>query len=149
MDTRSAPARLRSLATWLLNQVSVTAHQVVARRMAGADTHRYHYSMLAALDELGPASQATLGRRCGLDRSDVAAGVADLAERKLVQRAPDPSDRRRNIVRITRAGVRHLGKLDQLVAAAQDELLEPLTAAERRQLVALLTRLADHHAPPA
>ncbi len=146
MDTRSAPARLRSLVSWLINQNSVTAHRLVARRLASVGAHRYHYAMLAALEEFGPASQAALGHRCGLDRSDVAAAVTDLAQRHLVERSADPLDRRRNIVRITPAGLRQLRTLDRLMAAAQDELLEPLPADERRQLVRLLTRLADHQA---
>lgn len=149
MDTRSAPARLRSLTSWLINQNAVTARNVVAARMAGTATRRYHYSMLAALDEFGPASQADLGRRCGLDRSDVTASVTDLAERDWVERATDPLDKRRNIVRLTKAGLKHLRALDRVVAEAQDELLEPLSAAEREQLNELLTRVADHHASTA
>jgi DNA-binding MarR family transcriptional regulator len=146
MDTRSAPTRLRSLASWLLNQNAVTARQLVAARLAGVSAHRYHYSMLAALDEFGPMSQAALGRRVGLDRSDVAAAVAELAGRELLERAADPLDRRRNSVRITPAGLEQLRALDRIVATAQDELLAPLSAAERRQLLELLARLADHHA---
>lgn len=149
MDTRSAPTRLRSLASWLINQVAVAARGLVAERLAEVGAHRYHYSLLAALDEFGPASQATLGRRCGLDRSDVAAGLADLNERGLVEREADPLDRRRNVVRVTEAGLEHLRSLEKLVTAAQDEFLEPLSAGERRQLVRLLARLADHHAPPS
>ena len=147
MDSRLAPARLRALPSWLINQSSVTAHQLVAERLAPVAAHRYHYSMLAALDEFGPASQATLGRRCGLDRSDVAAAATDLAERGLIERTADPLDRRRNTVCITDAGLEHLRELDRIIATAQDELLTPLSATERRHLVQLLTRLVDHHAP--
>lgn len=146
MDSRAAPARLRALASWLLGQNSLTAQQLVSPRLAKAAAHRYHYSMLAALEEFGPASQATLGRRCGLDRSDVAAAVAELADRKLVERAADPEDRRRNVVGLTASGHRQLRALDRLLTAAQEELLDPLSAHERAQLVRLLTKLADHHA---
>ncbi|MBC6448413.1 MarR family winged helix-turn-helix transcriptional regulator [Actinokineospora xionganensis] len=149
MDTRSAPGRLRSLTSWLINQNAITARNLVAAHLAGAATRRYHYSMLAALDEFGPASQADLGRRCGLDRSDVTACVTDLAEREWIERAPDPVDKRRNIVRLTKAGLKQLRALDRVVADAQDELLEPLSAAERAQLNELLTRVADHHTATA
>lgn len=148
MDSRSAPVRLRSLPSWLINKLSLTAQHVVAVQLGVAGAHRHHYSMLGALDEFGPASQATLGRRCGLDRSDVTAAVAELAERQLVERAADPLDRRRNTVRITPAGLRHLHALDGLVATAQDELVGPLSEPERRQLIGLLSRLVDHHAGP-
>lgn len=124
------------------------AQQTVGAQFAAVGTNRGQYAMLAALEEFGPASQAALGRQVGLDRSDVTAAVTALDERKLVERGPDPSDRRRNTVRITAAGRRHLASLDRLVASAQDELLAPLSASERRQLTALLARLVDHHTPP-
>jgi hypothetical protein len=43
------------------------------------------------------------------------------------------------------AGTAALHELDAKVHAAQDALLEPLTAAERAQLNALLQRLLEHH----
>jgi hypothetical protein len=42
------------------------------------------------------------------------------------------------------AGTEQLARLDQLLAAVQDRLLEPLTQAERRTLVGMLTRLLEH-----
>lgn len=146
MHGRAAPARLRSLPSWLINQISITAHHLVSARMAEVGAHRYQYSMLVALDEFGPASQAALGRRVGLDRSDVAAAVTELAERNLVERAADPLDRRRNVVRVTADGLSRLRELDDIVGAAQDELMAPLSGEEREQLVRLLARLVDHHA---
>jgi DNA-binding MarR family transcriptional regulator len=120
---------------------------LVSAALASAEARRYHYTVLAALDEYGPASQATLSRRCGIDRSDMVATINELTERGLVERAPDPADRRRNVVTLTRKGHGHLRKLDRLVAEAQDELLVPLSPRERTQLVDLLTRIVDHHAP--
>ncbi|OHV44520.1 MarR family transcriptional regulator [Parafrankia soli] len=143
----TAPARLRRLPSWLMSQAAAPASRLVTERLAAADARRYHYSLLAALDEFGPASQAALGRRCGLDRSDVVAMVNELVDRELIERTPDPADRRRNIITITPAGIRHLRRLDKLLAQIQDELLAPLSANERDQLVRLLTQLVDHHHP--
>ncbi|HET6951722.1 MAG TPA: MarR family transcriptional regulator [Acidimicrobiales bacterium] len=142
----SAPARLRALPSWLLNQAALPANRLVSEALAGAGTRRYHYSLLAALDETGPASQAELSRRTTIDRSDMVATINELAAGGLVERTPDPDDRRRNVVTITPAGRRQLGKLDRLIAAAQDELLAPLSPGERRQLVDLLARIVGHHA---
>src|SRR6266511_2054070 len=69
-----------------------------------------------------------------------------LAGRGLIERAPDPADRRRNVITITPDGRRHLRQLDKLIATIQDDLLAPLTQPERDQLVRLLARLLDHHA---
>jgi DNA-binding MarR family transcriptional regulator len=95
------------------------------------------------LDEWGPASQADLGRSTGIDRSDVAAALHELADRGLIGRAVDPDDRRRNIVSITRSGRRQLGVLDQVISEVQERLLAPLSPTERRQFIKLLRRVLD------
>ncbi len=134
--------RLDSLPTWLLSRSSGQAHRLLADAFAAAGARGYHYRMLAALEDLGPASQATVGRRAEMDRSDVVAALNELEADDLVERAPDPDDRRQKIVSITAAGRRHLKKLDEVVGSVQDELLAPLSAAERAELVRLLSRIA-------
>ncbi|HYN93829.1 MAG TPA: MarR family winged helix-turn-helix transcriptional regulator [Pilimelia sp.] len=141
----AAPARLRQQPSWLLTQVAADVHRLVSEAFAAAGRRGYHYRLLAALAEFGPASQADLGRRCGIDRSDVVAALNELAAAGLVARRPDPADRRRNAVVITAAGEADLGRLDGRLADVQEELLAPLAAAERDQLVGLLARLLDHH----
>jgi DNA-binding MarR family transcriptional regulator len=102
--------------------------------------------VLAALAEFGPASQASLGRRVEMDRSDVTATVGELAADGLVERTADAGDRRRNVVTITDAGRARLASLDAILDRVQDELLAPLSAQERVTLAELLTRLLEHHA---
>jgi MarR family transcriptional regulator, lower aerobic nicotinate degradation pathway regulator len=93
--------------------------------------------------------QATLGRRLLIDRSDMVAVIGDLERDGLIARQRDEEDRRRNVVRLTPAGMRLLERLDARVEQAQDALLAPLDAAERRELQRLLTRVVEHHAGPA
>ncbi|MEU6998774.1 MarR family winged helix-turn-helix transcriptional regulator [Nonomuraea sp. NPDC046570] len=140
----TVPNRLRALPSRLINHVATSANRLVDQALAATGSRRYHYALLAALEEFGPASQAALGRRTGIDRSDIVATVNELSERELVERRPDPTDRRRNIVTVTPAGTRHLKSLDRLLADVQDELLTSLTTAEREQLVGLLSRIVDH-----
>jgi DNA-binding MarR family transcriptional regulator len=140
------PAMLMAKPSWLISEVSRLAHPLLTDRLATAGSRGYHYRLLAALAEFGPASQASLGRRTGMDRSDVAAAVTELAGRGLAARTPDPADRRRNVITITPAGTAHLRRLDELLAGVQDELLAPLSPAERQQLIRLLTRILEHHA---
>ncbi|MBB5781839.1 MarR family winged helix-turn-helix transcriptional regulator [Nonomuraea jabiensis] len=147
MDTPEGPPpqRLRTLPSRLTNQAAQTANRIVDQALGQAGVRRYHYALLAALEEYGPASQAALGRRTGIDRSDMVATVNDLAERQFLERAPDPDDRRRNVITITAAGRSQLTHLDRLLAAAQDAFLAPLPADDRRTLIDLLTRLVAHH----
>ncbi|GAD86232.1 MarR family winged helix-turn-helix transcriptional regulator [Nocardia asteroides] len=133
------------LPSWLLTQTAQHAHHLVSDGFAAAGARGYHYRLLATLAETGPASQAELGRRSGIHVSDMVATINELAEDDLVERAPDPADRRRNIISLTSAGTRQLRRLEKQLADAQDELLAPLSPAQRRQLTTLLTRLLDHH----
>jgi MarR family transcriptional regulator, lower aerobic nicotinate degradation pathway regulator len=144
----TTPARLTAKPTWLISQTEAHAHRLLAATFAAAGTRGYHYRLLAALQEFGPASQASLSRRSGIDRSDVVAALNELAGRGLVERTPDPADHRRNIVTITAAGAVCLDQLENLVAGVQDELLAPLSPEERDQLIRLLSRVLAHHASP-
>ncbi|MFY1615412.1 MarR family winged helix-turn-helix transcriptional regulator [Micromonospora sp. WMMD736] len=140
-----SPAGLRTTPSWLLNQAATHAGRLISAGFAAHGLRGYHYRLLATLAEDGPASQADLGRRCGIDRSDVVATVNDLAGRGLVVRAPDPADRRRNVISLTEAGADEAHRMADTVAHVQDDLLAPLTSAERDQLTRLLTRLVEHH----
>jgi DNA-binding MarR family transcriptional regulator len=128
-----------------LNQATLNANRIVSDGFASAGVRRNHFTVLVALDEDGPASQAELGRRLAIDRSDVVAVLNDLEAAGLVARARDESDRRRNVVQLTPAGHAALAELDARVEEAQQALLEPLSAKERRELQRLLTRVVDFH----
>jgi len=143
MADDETPARLKAKSTWLISQVAARSHGLLTERLAAAGARGYHYRLLAALAEFGPSSQASLGRRTRMDRSDVVAAVGELAAEGLVERAADPADRRRNVITLTPRGTARLERLDQVLAAVQDELLAPLSGAERAELARLLARLLD------
>ncbi|TDD60953.1 MarR family transcriptional regulator [Kribbella antibiotica] len=138
-------ARWAAMPTWVLSQAAQHGSRLVVDGFASVGARGYHYRLLATLEDFGPASQAALGRRSGIHLSDMVATVNELAELGLVERAADPSDRRRNVITLTTAGKRHLRRLESRLAAAQEELLAPLSADERRRLVALLATLLEHH----
>jgi DNA-binding MarR family transcriptional regulator len=140
------PARLASAPSWLIGQASMHSHRLVTERFGAAGVRGYHYRLLASLDEFGPASQAALGRSTGIDRSDVVAALNELADKRLIERAPDPDDRRRNVITITSEGTAQLRRLDAVLSEIQEELLAPLSEDERDQLTHLLAKLVTHHA---
>jgi len=143
-----APARFTRTPSWLLSQTSQLGHRILVEQMAIAGSRGYHYRLLATLEEFGPASQATLGRRSGIHLSDLVAVLNELESRGLVERSPDPADKRRNVITITAEGRRESERLEKRVQQVQEELLAPLTAKEREQLVGLLGRILDHHREP-
>ena len=139
------PRRIAELPSWQVGQVAAAAARLVAQALAGDGLRRQHYTVLSALAEQGAASQAALGRRLWIDRSDMHAVLGDLERAGYVARVRDEHDRRRNLVELTPSGARALKRLDVRVEAAQETLLASLSAADRRELRRLLTRLAAHH----
>ncbi|MFI0718237.1 MarR family winged helix-turn-helix transcriptional regulator [Streptomyces sp. NPDC021224] len=144
-DDRRTPTRLRALPSRLLGLAGMWSDRRVADGLAAIGAHKWHYAVLAALHEYGPASQAQLSDRSGIHRSDMVAAINELAAEEYVARAPDPSDRRRNVITITPRGRRRLARIDTLLTDLQDDVLAPLTPAERTELTRLLALLVAHH----
>jgi MarR family transcriptional regulator, lower aerobic nicotinate degradation pathway regulator len=136
-------SRLEDKPTWLINQLYLRAHRLLADAFAKAGARGHHYRLLAALEQHGPSSQAELGRATGIDRSDVVAALNELAAEGYVRRTADTSDRRRNVITVTRRGIRRLAELEPVVAEAQVGLLAPLSPAEQTQFLALMRKVAD------
>jgi DNA-binding MarR family transcriptional regulator len=137
------PRRLRQLPSWLAGQVARRAEVLVSDALAHEGVRRQHFTVMTSLVEQGPASQATLGRRLWIDRSDLNAILNELEHDGLISRVRDERDRRRNVVELTPRGRDALKRLDTRVDAAQRALLEPLSVTDRDELVRLLGQLAD------
>lgn len=135
------PERLRQLPTWLTAEAARKGRRLVDTSLAQDGARRQHFTVLTSLSEQGPTSQAELGRRLSIDRSDLHALLGELERDGIVTRVRDELDRRRNVVMLTRAGRSVLAQLDMRIDAAQDALLEPLSAGERRELSRLLQKL--------
>ncbi|WP_069467619.1 MarR family winged helix-turn-helix transcriptional regulator [Actinacidiphila rubida] len=142
-DDRAAPERLRALPSRLLGRASAHADRLVGEVLARAGARKWHYGVLVALRDGGPASQSALSGRTGVYRSDMVAVINELAEQGHVEREPDPADRRRNVISMTPQGRRHLRRLDTLVDAAQEELLAPLSTGQREQFTAMLRLVVE------
>lgn len=139
------PDRIKRLPSWLAGRLAAAGAVLVADALAAEGLRRQHFTVLSALAERGAASQAALGRRLLIDRSDMHALLSELEGEGLVARVRDPNDRRRMLVELTPAGARALKRLDRRIGAAQDRLVAPLSAADRAELERLLTLLVEHH----
>jgi DNA-binding MarR family transcriptional regulator len=133
--------RVAGKPTWLLSRANARAQGLLSEAFATEGVRGYHFRLLAALDQYGPSSQADLGRHTGIDESEVVATVRDLLVKGLARSRPDPNDRRRNIVSITKKGSDTLERLDRALTAVQNAVLAPLSSQERNILVRLLQRL--------
>lgn len=104
-------------------------------------------AVLSRLHRDGPASASQLANGERVTAQAIGAAIGALHQRGLVERTPDPGDRRKTIVSLTDPGqsaftVREQTVIDRMVQA----VASGYTPAERRQLAAaapLLERLAD------
>jgi DNA-binding MarR family transcriptional regulator len=135
------PRRLRALPSWMASELARRGAALVSEALAQEGWRRPHFAVLTSLAEQGAASQATLGRRLWIDRSDLHAILGELEAAELIARVRDAEDRRRNVVTLTSAGRAALKRLDKLIDAAQEALLEPLAPADRHRLRELLQRV--------
>lgn len=103
--------------------------------------HGRHFSVLAVLGEEKPLAQVEISERLGIDRNTMVLLLDDLEARGLVTRRRDPRDRRAHLVSLTDAGRDVLAQSTALARRTNDEVFEPLSAEERAQLHALLSRL--------
>ncbi len=128
--------------TWLIGRANARAQALLADAFAGAGMRGYHFRVLAALEEHGPASQADLSRTTGIDTSDVVAAVNHLVSTGLVRRERDGTDRRRNTISITKTGLIEVDRVGGVVDRVQDVVLQQLSDRERATLLRLLAKLA-------
>jgi DNA-binding MarR family transcriptional regulator len=100
------------------------------------------FALLRRVNSSEGGSQQAMGERLGIPPSRMVALVDELEARGLLERRPSPRDRRAHALYPTPAGKRLLAKAFTLARDLESELTQDLDAAESRQLIELLDRLA-------
>ncbi|MHA7135198.1 MarR family winged helix-turn-helix transcriptional regulator [Oerskovia turbata] len=101
------------------------------------------YQVLSAVVHDTPPTQAALAALLGIDRTVMTYLIDKYVECDLVERQADPNDRRARRIVATDKGREVLADLDARVAAAEEDLLGGLGAADRATLRRLLDRAAE------
>src|SRR6202171_3278907 len=101
------------------------------------------FAVLYALRAEKNIDQKTLGERVSLDRSTTADVVARLKARGLIQRIRDPRDARRNLLRLTAAGLRTTERLIPKAARMNRLLVSVLSEREQTELLRMLNLVVD------
>jgi DNA-binding MarR family transcriptional regulator len=102
------------------------------------------WGVLSTLIESGPLTQIELASATATDRTAMTYLLDELEQRALIKRVRNPDDRRSYLIHLTPEGKRTQARAAGDLAKQADTLLKPLSAAERSQLIDLLTRVADH-----
>jgi MarR family transcriptional regulator, lower aerobic nicotinate degradation pathway regulator len=101
------------------------------------------FALLNLLATRDAAIQQELGSAMGVDPSTMVSLIDQLETAGLANRRPRPTDRRAREVVITPKGRRVLGQARRLAMQVEDEVLQGLSQAERRRMLALLRRAVD------
>ncbi|MBC7276274.1 MarR family transcriptional regulator [Nocardioides sp.] len=124
----------------------LSRHLDLARRDAfsGSGIESWEFDVLAALRRAGDPYELSPGRllRETLVTSGTMTNRVDrLAARGLVERLPDPADRRGVLVRLTPDGKATVDSAFEALLAAEREFLAGLSSDQQSQLTDLLRRL--------
>jgi DNA-binding MarR family transcriptional regulator len=102
------------------------------------------YQVLAEAAQNLPCSQQALGHRIGIDRSVMTYLVDDLVAAGLVDRQPDPADRRARRVVLTPSGRTRLAELDERLRRVEEHVLAVLDEGAREGFRAAIGQIAGH-----
>jgi DNA-binding MarR family transcriptional regulator len=123
-----------------------TLGHAVSRRFLRAleplELHPREFAVLRAVKASDGQSQQALAERLHITPSRIVAIVDELESRALVERRPDPNDRRVRALYVTRRGQTLLDNAVKLVVQHERAIGDALTAKERAQLLELLNRIA-------
>jgi len=123
---------------------------VISRRLIDAekpllDRHgltMWEYIALSRVAAAPASTQLALAREIGYDKTRLIALLDALEGDGLIERSPDPTDRRAHVVRITPKGTRRHAAAVGDIRAMEEDVLSVLSATERRALLAALPKLA-------
>lgn len=101
------------------------------------------YAVLTALRERPMRTQAALAASIGADKTRLIPVLDDLQARGLIDREPDPADRRVRLLRLTDAGDRLQRAVRGEIRAAEEDLLAEVPPVERDAFLRTLIALSD------
>jgi DNA-binding MarR family transcriptional regulator len=139
----SPPSSAGPGAAFLLAQVGARAAAAFAERIAPLGLDPRQAGVLRLLGQSPGLSQRELADALGLHATRLVALIDDLEGHDLVVRTRDPSDRRNYSLALAPAGTAKLAELSTVAREHEQAITAGLTAAERRDLVKALRRIAD------
>jgi len=147
-ETVSPPGRApevprRDLAAMIvpLARALVAAEEPVLR---AHQVSMWAYVVLTALAEQPVRTQAALAQGIGADKSRIIGVLDELQERGLIQRRPDPVDRRVHLLSLTEAGIRLRESVRDAIQHQEEErVLSALPDADRAAFIRALRILSE------
>ena len=115
--------------------------------LAAHEVTMWGYVVLLALDRSSMRTQAALAAAIGADKTRIIRDLDELQQRGLIERRPDPDDRRVRLLAITDAGRTVKNAVQEEIQRGEERWLGDLSAAERRTFLRVLVRLTPSETP--
>ncbi|HEU5106543.1 MAG TPA: MarR family winged helix-turn-helix transcriptional regulator [Solirubrobacterales bacterium] len=138
--------RAPSTLAFLLSQVGIHASRRFAERIAEVDLNPPLFRILNLIDAAEGQSQQAIGEGIQVPPSRMVALVDELEERGLVERRPNPDDRRVRALYLTRKGRSALTRGRAIAKAHEEELTTGMSETDRVRLMKLLQKMVDQQA---
>ncbi len=101
------------------------------------------WRVIATLGQFGRATAKAIGEHSQMHKTKVSRALMQLQARGLVERSPNPQDKREAFIALTPAGIAVYGEIVPLALAYQTDLLAALDEPQRRQLDMIIDRLTE------
>ena len=137
----TAVSPLADSPAFLVRLAQLRAFDEFHQHFAGLGVTPAGFSVLALIVANPGVRPSAIAEELRVKPSNVAALVNGLAAAGLVERTPDASELRANLLHATAAGAKAWEEMERSHRDADARFAERLSAAERKQLVALLRKL--------
>jgi DNA-binding MarR family transcriptional regulator len=137
------PGSLMGSVGFVLNKLAQRVNRLAEARLSALGLHPRHVGVLKTVTERGPQSQKAIGAALSIDRTTMVQLADTLEGLGLIERKPDPADRRASLLSLTDEGGEALARASKLVEEAEAELLGSLSPEERRTFHRLMVRALE------
>jgi DNA-binding MarR family transcriptional regulator len=107
------------------------------------DSARNEFGVLVAISQTTGLDQKSIAAMMAFDATSVGQLIDNLERKGQVRRVASPTDRRVNIVEITKVGEAVVAEYRPRVLKAQDDALAVLSQTEKKMLLDLMARVVE------
>jgi len=128
---------------YLFRRMQQIAVAIFVEECKAYDLTPVQYAALVAIHTHPGIDATRLSAVIAFDRSTLGNVIERLETKRYVERRPAREDKRVKLLHLTRSGATLLRNIMPSVDRAQARMLQPLKAADRKVLMALLSQLVD------
>jgi len=146
MPSKPAPITMDAVYAapgYLFRRMQQIAVALFIEECRAFDLTPVQYAALIAIHTHPGIDATRLSAVIAFDRSTLGNVIERLEAKKLIERKPSAGDKRVKLLTLTKAGAALLRDIAPAVEQAQVRMLQPLKAADRKALMALLSQLVD------